>query len=161
MFEPTILSSEPKQRSIWPGILAVVLLLLGVIYIYRVNSERPVTPETAAASFKSTTGVVVEGPVVIEAGAFLSFKMDFNSRVNLKGRFYSGSKTSNIDCLLLSKDAFELWQSGKEYKAVSQTGYVPGGKIVRVVDPGTYFLVFDNRKAGEPEKNIDAHFEID
>lgn len=161
MFKPTLLSTENKRSWTWPQLFIVVMLLLGGIHIYRVNYVRPVTPESAAASFRSTAGIVIEGPVFVEAGGFLPFKMDFNSRVNLKGRFYSGSRSSNVDCLLLREDDFELWQSGKEYKAVSQTGYVPGGKIVRVLEPGTFYLVFDNRKAGEPEKTIDTHFEVE
>lgn len=163
MFEPTILPSKYKRswNWTWPQVFIVVLLLLGGVQFYRVNTVSPVANTAAPTPFMSTTGIVVEGPVTIEAQGFLSFKMDFNSRVTFKGWFATSSRNARIDCLLLNKAAFEIWKGGGEYKAVAKTGDIPGGRIERVLEPDTYYLVFDNRLAGEPEKTIDTYFKID
>ncbi|MEJ7849172.1 MAG: hypothetical protein WKF92_13905 [Pyrinomonadaceae bacterium] len=163
MFEPTILPSKYKRswNWTWPQVFIIVLLLLGVIHFYRVNAVSLVPVAATPTPFISTTGIVVEGPVTIEAQSFLTFKMDFNSRVTFKGWFAASVKNSRIDCLLLNKEAFEIWKNGGEYKAVAQTGFLPGGRIERVLEPDTYYLIFDNRLAGEPVKKIDTYFKVD
>lgn len=164
MFEPTILPSKYKRswNWTWPQVFIVVLLVLGGIQFYRVNTDRSVATTGATQTpFISTMGIVVEGPVTIEAESFLTFKMDFNSRVTFKGWFAVTSKNSRIDCLLLNKEAFELWKNGGEYKAVAHTGYLPGGRIERVLEPDTYYLIFDNRLSGKLVKNIDTYFKVD
>lgn len=164
MFEPTILPSKHKRswNWTWPQVIIVVLVLLGGIQFYRVNTVVSVINSGVTPTpFISTSGIVVEGPITIEAHGYLPFKMDFNSRVTFKGWFAATAKNSRIDCLLLNKEAFELWKNGGEYKSVAQTGFVPGGRIERVLEPDTYYLIFDNRLAGEPDKKIDTYFKVD
>ena len=162
MFEPTVLPSEYKRswNWTWPQIFFVVIILLGAVHIYRVNAVRPATV-VGPLPFKSTTGTVVDGPIIVTAGGFLSFKMDFNSRVKLKGWFSTNSKANRLECLVLTQDAFELWKLGKEFQAIAKTGFIPGGRIERVLEPETYYLVFDNRQHGEPEKIFEALFKIE
>ncbi|MBC7899934.1 MAG: hypothetical protein H7070_07750 [Saprospiraceae bacterium] len=144
----------------WPQIFIVVILLLGGVHLYRVNAVRP-GGAANLPKFISTTGAVVDGPLVVQAESFLPLKMDFNARVTLKGWFATGSARSRIECLVLNKDAFELWKNGREYQAVAKTGYLPSGRIERVLEPETYYLIFDNQRAGEPEKEFNAFFEIE
>ncbi len=161
VFKPTIFPPKYKQSFnwTWPHILSVVLFLLIGIHFYRVNA----VTSTAAGDtsvFKSTNGTIVDGQIVVAAEDYLSFKMDFNRRVTVKGWFATGTSNKRIECLLLNKNAFELWKNGKEFNSVARTGFLPSGKMEHVVEPNTYFLIFSNQKPGEPEKAFETFFEI-
>lgn len=139
---------------------AVLLAAAVIILIFRANRPAPPTeiPETSAAS-KYTFGTIIDAPVVVPPNGFVSYKVDFNRRVNLKGEFQTGNIKVRVECLVLDAQNFEAWKLNTENRRISATGYVPGGKIIRVLEPGTYYIVIANRGSDAGvEKTVRTRF---
>ncbi|MCA1588869.1 MAG: hypothetical protein LC730_01005, partial [Acidobacteria bacterium] len=158
-------------RSIWqrflvhlcinifrPWILVLVALLFAAIVLYRVN--QPVAIRPAEQPFKATEDTVIEKQHVIPAGEYLAVRMDFNRRINLKGKFRTPKLDEGINCLVVSEKNLELWRRGDSYERISETGYIPGGRIERVIEPGAYYLIFDNRRSARNQP-IDVNFTVE
>lgn len=149
---------EPKVYWNWLRTAAVVLAVVGVLQFYRANRPAPVSVLPTAAKY--TTGTIVDAPVVVPPRSFVSYRVEFNRRTDLKGSFQTGDKTIRIECIVLDQANFEAWKSGASNQRLSSTGFVPGGKIVRVLEPGIFYIVISNRDAvdAEQEKTVQALF---
>ena len=154
---------EPKQKATWnwswAGIIAVAVIALAGFQFFRVNQPKVVTNEPPP--FIATTGVIAEGNVDLPAADFLSFPMNFNHRVKIKGSFRTGSIAKRIECLILTADNFDRWKTGSEYQSLTKTGSVPTGRIERMIDAGNYFLVIDNRKNKEAFRLEESDFRVE
>ena len=147
-----------RRYGAWPLIIAIVIVSIGVFQILRVNRQRPERP--SADIIQYTSGTILNGPVTVAPNAHLAYRMDFNRRISLTGRFRTASRRERIACLVMSADNYELWKNGKVYKRLSETGDIPGGKINLAIEPGTYYLVLDNRRSSET-RTVEAFFEAD
>ena len=146
----------------WQLGAVVVIAALALLQFFRANRPPAASTqqgETAAVS-RYTTGTIVDARVVVPAGDFVSYKMEFNRRTKIEGEFRTGDLKVRVECLVLDDGNFEKWKAGTEFKSVSATGFVPGGKIVRTVQPGTYHLVVSGRGGPGPaaEKSVRASF---
>jgi len=47
-----------------------------------------------------------------------------------------------------------------DFKARARTGYVPGGRVSPVLEPGNYFLIIDNRANPKPQA-VQADFVLE
>lgn len=142
----------------WPVIIAVVLTALAVFQLVRVNAPQQEQP--VAESFHVTEGSVMDGNYTVSANNFLAVQMDFNHRVKLTGWFRTPSLKMLLACVVLDAENFERWKRGFEYKRLAETNVIPGGKINLVIDPGTYYLVLDNRRSAK-DQPVEAHFDVD
>lgn len=85
--------------------------------------------------------------------------MNFNKKMKLLGTHWTGDSRKRILVLILPDQEFEKWKAGQEFKAVTQTGFVPRGKIEMQIDPGVYHLVYDNRsKEYGGDQKVEASF---
>ena len=134
----------------WSVILAIVIVLLAGIQIYRVNRPKTTVSEIPAPVLQ-TTGTIVDDAITIPPGGFMPYKMNFTHRVRVVGKFRAVDTKNKFATLLMTEDDFEKWKNGLEHKAVARTPYIPGGKMNHVLEAGTYYLVFDNQ---EPDKEI-------
>lgn len=139
-------------------IIAVALLALGALQIYRANRPRTVTNEPPP--ILQTTGTIVDDVINIPAGGFVPYRMNFTHRVRVVGKFRAVDRRQTFACLLLTADNFEKWKQRSDYRSVAETGYLPGGKMNHVLEAGTYYLVFDNRNSTEKEIPIAATFSV-
>ena len=152
-----------SNRSIfywnWQRSAVLVIAALALLQFFRANRP-PVVPRGETAVSRYTTGTIVDARVAVPAGEFVSYKMEFNRRTKLGGEFQTGDTRVRVECLLLDDANFEAWKAGTEFKSVSATGFVPGGKVVRVLPPGTYHLVISNRggPGEQAEKSVRATF---
>ena len=132
----------------WAGIVGVVIIIIAVIQIFRVN---PPAEKSIAAEVKPewTEGEVFKGPGQVAAGAELSYPINLNRRATLKAYFTTGKSEIKLASAVIKAEDFNMWKSGSEVKTIVSTGMVPRGTITRVLVPGNYLLLLDNRTGAE------------
>jgi hypothetical protein len=133
----------------WPIAVVVVLLFLIAVQMLRVN--RPIPSVAQPIVTYSTPGPLLSGNLTIPAQDSYFRQIDLNRRTTLSGVFRTPAIKSRVSVLVVDKANFEKWKVNLAFHSVTQTGYVPGGKISPVLQPGTYFLVIDNRSNERPE----------
>lgn len=142
----------------WPLILIAVIMILGGIQLITVNPPVPTQPQPE--KFYTNSGPILEGNYTLPGRNYLAVRMDFNRRVKLTGRFRAAERKMLVSCIVLDAGNFELWKSGAKYLRLAETGYLPGGRINLVIEPGTYYLVLDNRNSNE-DRPVEAYFNVD
>ncbi len=132
----------------WAGIIGVVIIIIAVIQIFRVN---PPAQQNAGAESKVkwTEGEVFKGPGQVAAGAELSYPINLNRQATFKGYFTTGDSSKKLASSVIKAEDFNMWKSGSEVKMIVSTGMVPRGTITRVLEPGNYLFVLDNREGTE------------
>ncbi|MEO6333671.1 MAG: hypothetical protein ABIO91_01690, partial [Pyrinomonadaceae bacterium] len=125
----------------------------------RVNRPHSTAIETAPVTY-STPGSLISGDLTIPSRDFHVRRIDLNRRSTLTGLFKTGNIQSRVSVLVIDEQNYNKWKINSEYTAVTQTGYVPGGKITPVLEPGTYFVVIDNRD-GETPQFVRAEFKLE
>ena len=128
---------------IWAAVIVVVAAAVIVFQFFRANAPEP--PTTVSPTPVYTRGTVVEGVLEIPSDQFLSYRLNFNKKTKVIGTHWTGGSSRRVLALILTEAEFEKWKGGVEFKSVTQTGYVPRGKIEMVIDPGVYYFVYDNR----------------
>ena len=83
--------------------------------------------------------------LLIEAGETLPYRVHFNYRSSIKGSFRAANNDQRILFVILDEKNYQSWANGGEFKSAVSTGKVPAGEVSRILDAGTYFLIFDNR----------------
>ena len=142
-------------------IAGCVVVAFFILNLFRVN--RPILDANAAdtEAHVYTEGVVVSGNANIEPDSFLQYKIDLNRRAKLKGMFQVPSGEPRIAGLILTESDLEKWMSGGNFQAVTSTGQVPSGTINRVLTPGVYFLVLDNRVSKDKPAKVELDFNVE
>ncbi len=132
----------------WAGIVGVVIIIIAVIQIFRVNppAEKQVAAEVKP---KWSDGEVFRGPGQVAAGAELTYPINLNRRATLKAYFTTGKNDIKLASAVIKAEDFNMWKSGSEVKTIVSTGMVPRGTISRVLEPGNYVFVLDNRAGTE------------
>ena len=144
----------------WAGIVLVVGFVLAVVWVFRQNP--PSTPADAAEKKSMwTSGKIVEGPVMVEAKSYLSFPMNLNKRSTLTATFTTGENLKKLTFSLFAAADLERWKSGEEVRFLTNTGPVPRGTVKRVLEPGNYFVVLDNRAGAETIRITESNIEIE
>ena len=133
----------------WAGIVGVVIIIIAVIQIFRVNppAEKNVEAEVKP---KWTEGEVFKGAGQVAAGEELSYPINLNRKATLKAFFTTGKNDVKLASALIKAEDFNMWKSGSEVRTIVSTGMVPRGTISRVLEPGSYIFVLDNRTGTEP-----------
>ncbi|PYS86348.1 MAG: hypothetical protein DMF62_16205 [Acidobacteria bacterium] len=140
------------------GCVVVALFILNLFRVNRPTADgNAATPETHVY----TEGVLVSGNANIEPDSFLQYRIDLNRRAKLKGTFQVPGGKPRIACLILTESDFEKWMSGGNYRAATSTGNVASGTISRVLAPGVYFLVLDNRTSKDNPANVELDFTVE
>jgi hypothetical protein len=132
----------------WAGIVGVVIIIIAVIQIFRVNP--PARENVAAeAKVKWSEGEVFKGNAEVAAGTELSYQINLNRKATLKGYFTTGKNDKRLESVVIRAEDFNMWKSGSEVKTFVATGHVPRATISRVLEPGNYLFVLDNRSGSE------------
>lgn len=130
----------------WPLIGIVAIGGLFGIQMLRVNQPRPAT--NPQREVYSTPGPLVAGEIFIAERSFHSTRINLNRRAKIHGTWRTNNLKSHVDVLVMDDVNFENWKLGRDYESIVHTGYVPGGRITPVLNPGIYHLIFDNRHDG-------------
>jgi hypothetical protein len=157
MFESPETKRSQKSAAFWVTMVFCALSVLFVLNLIRVN-----IPERNAANAKPFVPPHTEGKIAyevarIDAGSLLPYRANFNRRVTVKGQFSVDREGPWITMLILDEKNYQQWQSGGEFAAAVSTGKVPFGKVNRVLEPGTYYFVFDNRGS---DKDVFADIDL-
>ena len=131
----------------WAGIVGVVLIVIAVIQIFRVNP--PERQSSAETKIKWTEGEVFKGRAEVAAGAELSYPINLNRKATLKAYFTTGKNDKKLGSSVIRADDFNMWKSGREVQTFVTTGVVPRGTITKVLEPGNYLFLLDNRAGNE------------
>ena len=128
------------------------LPLLGMIAVIQVFRVNPPAQRSAANApeVKWTDGEVFKGKAEIAAGSELSYPINLNRRATLKAFFTTGKNDKKLGSVLIKAEDFNMWKSGSDVPTFVATGIVPRGTITRVLEPGSYVFVLDNRSGNEP-----------
>jgi hypothetical protein len=152
---------ESIWRWRWPIIAIAVLMVLFGIQILRVNKPASVPNSASEVRTYTKAGPLVSGQLVIPAADHYSSRIDLNRRAKISGEFKTADLRSRVSVLVMKEADFDNWKTDLEYKnSIVETGYVPGGKISPVLEPGTYFLVIDNRRNNSPQ-SVRADFALE
>jgi hypothetical protein len=150
---------EPKSGlGFWLKIAAAVVLILLAYNFFRVNRTDTIATSPTPVPVQYSDGEIASGQISIEAGGFMPYRVNFNHRATINGDFRVVGKDPWITCLILNEANFEKWRNGNDFASVNSTGRVPIGRVSREVEPGIYFLVFDNRASQDKNAVVDVSF---
>ncbi|HEX6126972.1 MAG TPA: hypothetical protein VFZ23_16485 [Pyrinomonadaceae bacterium] len=150
--------SYPRLQSwSWPAIIGVVLLFLAGLQTLRVNQRHFKAAESEPVPIYTSAGSLVTGTITIPAGEFYSNRLSLNRRLRLTGTFRTANLRNRVSASVIGERYFEDWKQGAQTPTFARTGYVPGGKISLLLEPGAYILLIDNRQNHEPQ-NIQTDF---
>ena len=142
----------------WAGIVLVSVFVIAVFWIFKQNP-----PEAGGTVEKKpmwTTGTIVSGPLEVEAGGVLAFPMNLNKRSSLDLTFFTGDSKKRLGLVIVNAADLDRWKTGEEVKLVTQTGTVPRGIVKRVMEPGEYVIVLDNRMNEETMRIPESDFSV-
>ena len=144
----------------WPAIILVVVAILAGLQILRVNRRDEIQAPANAPITYSTPGPVLSGDLKIAGGDFLANRITLSRRAKLSGEFQTGKVKNRVAIVVVDEENFEKWRQQTDFTSRAKTGYVPGGKISPTLEPGTYFLVIDNRENADT-RSVRADFVLD
>lgn len=144
----------------WPVIVWTVVVILLGLQMLRVNKRDEASVPTTAPVTYSTPGPVLSGELQIEGGEFLATRITLNRRAKLLGEFQTGSVKKRVAIVVIDEENFGQWKQQLDFNSRARTGYVPGGKISPTLEPGSYFLIIDNRLNPEVQP-VTANFALE
>lgn len=146
MFENSEIQILRRGPSFWLSAALCAIAVLFVVNLVRVNRQ-PQQNQPSANTFveQHFEGRIANERSVIEPGETLPFRVHFNYRSTIKGTFRAANNEQRVLFVILDEKNYELWSRGGEYKTAVSTGKVPAANVSRVLEAGTYFLIFDNR----------------
>ena len=145
----------------WAGIVLVVVFVLAVFWIFRQN---PPDGSTQASLFSKpvwSEGKIAEGVLEVEAKGFLTFPLDLNKRSTLNAVFTTGDNSKRLAFVVIDAPELEKWKAGHEIRTHTNTGPVPRGTIKKVLEPGSYLVVFDNRASEKAIRITESSIEVE
>jgi hypothetical protein len=143
----------------WAGIVLVVAFVIAVFWFFKQNP-----PEASGTAEKKTiwsNGEIVSGPLEVEPGGILTFPMNLNKRSSLDATFFTGDSRKRLELVILDPKDLDRWKANEDVKVVTHTGTVPRGIVKRVMEPGEYVIVFDNRMNKETMRIPESSISVD
>lgn len=143
----------------WAGIVLVVVFVLAVFWVFRQNPPQASAPTELKAMW--TQGTIAEGPLEVEARGLLTFPMNLNKRSTLDATFTTLDSAKRLAFTVVRAEDIERWKAGEQVPTVTNTGPVPRGTIKRVVEPGNYVIVFDNRMNDKTIRIVESNIRVE
>lgn len=145
----------------WAGIVLVVVFVLGVFWVFRQNPPADSTQASSGSGPMWSHGRLAEGVLEVEAKGFLAFPMNLNKRSTLDAKFTTGDNSKRLAFTVIDSADLERWRFGEEVRTFTTTGPVPRGTIKRVMEPGNYVLIFDNRANEKAIRIAESKVEVE
>ncbi len=159
MFENSEVKEQKRGASFWLKIGGGVIVVLVLLNVIRINRSEPVPANPTPLPVAHTEGQIVNERIAIEAGGYRSYRINFNHKDSIRGEFRVAGEKPKITVLVVSEENFEKWKAGSEFTAETSIKDLWQGKVVRSLEPGKYFLVFDNRSSEIPAV-VDTSFAV-
>jgi hypothetical protein len=139
-------AATEKKSHMLRNIAAPVLLCVVAFVVARLNQR---------VSFKQD--VLTPSVFTVKAGSIASFPFDVFKPGRVLGRFEAtGGSGDDIEAVVTNARDWENWKNGREARVVYGSGRIAKGRIDIAVQPGQYFLAFDNRFSALADKTIAA-----
>ncbi len=139
---------------LWIAVLIVSVFLLFTFWLFRVNP-----PESDSFASEPnpvwSVGVVQSGYARVEKGKYIYFPLNLNQRRNLSVFFRTDSRNFKIAAKVFTDDAFKRFTEDGDGEPFIQTNPVSRGNIRRLLEPGRYYVVLDNRN-GDATVNLSS-----
>ena len=145
MFETSEVREPRRSFSFWLTAAFVLIAILFVVNLVRVNRRPVQMGDVKPFVEEHFEGSIANERSGIEPGETLPYRVHFNYRSTIKGNFRVVGGEPRVLLLILDESNYEAWARNGEFKSAVSTGKVPAGNVSRVLDAGTYFLIFDNR----------------
>lgn len=143
----------------WTGIVGVVIIIIAVVQIFKVNPPGQIG--TAGSRPFWTEGQIFKGAAEVPENGFLSYPLNLNRRSTLSAFFTTGRNDRRLTGAVIKAEDFNMWKLGEEVKTVLSTGQVPRGTMSRVLEPGNYLFLLDNRSSGEVIRLTDLEVSVE
>lgn len=148
MFERSEVREPRRSASFWLTAAFVLVAILFVVNLVRVNRQPPRKVSNNQPFVEQHfEGTIANERSVVDAGETLPFRVHFNYRSTIKGNFRVVGGEPRVLFLLLDEKNYNAWAQNAEFAPAVSTGTVPAANVSRVLEAGTYFLIFDNRKS--------------
>lgn len=145
----------------WAGIVLVVAFVLAVFWIFRQNPPSGSGQPLAESTSMWSRGKLVEGILEVDSKRFLMFPLNLNKRSTLNATFTTGDNSKRLAFTIIDSADLEKWRTGDEVRTFTSTGPVPRGTIERVLEPGKYVMIFDNRSGEKPIRVIESSVSVE
>lgn len=147
-----------------PHIITVSVLLFAAIliaiFLFRANPPAN-SPRIDQPVRQFTYGNFIDQPFRVPKGELVAYKFDLNRKATLKGKFSTIDYKPRLTVFVVTPADLEAMKSNLDFASITTTGEVPGGLITRNFEPGSYYVVFDNRKGLEDIGIQEALFSIE
>lgn len=163
------------------GIVGLVAMaVLGGLYFYHQSTEvvanptptpqliarpSPVVPATPSPVYapsplaSPSPGVhdLITSSVAVGARTYSSIPFDLPTTARVVGSFQAQGGRNDIWAYVMDREGFTDFTNGQSAKTYfNTTGYVNTAQIDLVLGPGSYWLVFDNRRAILTDKVVEV-----
>lgn len=139
---------------LWIAVLNVSFFLLFTFWLFRVNP-----PESDSFAPEPnplwSEGVVQSGYARVEKGKYIYFPLNLNQRRNLAVFFRTDSKNFKIAAKVFTDEEFKRFTEDGDGEPFIQTNQVSRGNIRRLLEPGRYYVMLDNRN-GDCNVNLSS-----
>lgn len=104
-------------------------------------------------------GVVVSQTFTVEPGRYSYFQFFVSSAgTKVVGRFHAqGGRGNDIETFIVDEDGFENYSNRHQVRTYYNSGRVTVGTINTALNPGKYYLIFNNGFSTFSNKVVEAH----
>jgi len=118
--------------------------------------EEPIPKTESAPATQPRTQTLVDQTFAVNAGQFYYFKFSVPSRARVAGRFEAHGGANDIAAAIIDEDGFANYSSRHAFRSYYSSPYMTVDNVNVVLNPGTYYLTFDNRKDLITAKTVTA-----
>lgn len=97
----------------------------------------------------------------VDALNFVSYGWTLQTQTRLTGKFSAQGGSNDIACWIVDEDNFVNLKNNTALRVYYESGYTTQRTIDLTLPAGTYYIVFDNRKALLTGKTVTAFFEAE
>lgn len=170
--------SPPSNRPIWAYMLAIVVVVLAAYVVYNaVNGTSTSSSVTNISKVAASNpyeppepprpqlriAPITNGALTVSASAYswYTFVVPVGvTDVNVTGRFTAtGGSGNDIIVYVLDEDGFVNFKNGHPSRTYYNSGQVTQAEIQSILpnNPGTYYLMFDNRFSAITPKAVQVN----
>lgn len=169
------LSEAPKKRAIGPiGYSALALLAFLIVMFFIAQSQK--TPNSSSDPavemarlkvpiIRHESQVLLSGSHVVQPQQYVTYTISISPEMRnarLSGRFTAtGGAGNDLQALITDEDGLMNFKNGHQAKVYYESGKVTADSFDVRLEPGTYYLVFNNGFSLVSNKAYDADVKLD
>ena len=145
--------SKEKSDALRNTVLSVIGLVIALVMfdslksagVAGVSTREPITPEN----------------FTVPAGRVQYFTFTLSGPGRVVGKFEAtGGSGNDIESVITDADNFENWKNGHQARVFYQSGRTTVGNVNALLNPGRYYLAFNNRFSVLTSKRISSDIAV-